>query len=129
MHVVGQRFYVGKFLVGGEYAARVALALPCVVDVDVDVARIFHAAGNDLVGGVADVLVGDFAGEVVPAIPAHRRSCGHLRWGQLRLRRRLRRGGSRDKSSGGSKSKNRKRKGSRKAHRLISGRNAYNGEY
>ena len=76
MHVVGQGFHVGELGVGVEDATRVALAFPGVVDVDVDVAGVSHAGGDDLVGGVADVLVGDSLGEVVPAIPAHRRRLG-----------------------------------------------------
>ena len=68
-----------------QHAVRVALALPGVVDVDVDVAGVLHAAGDDLVGGVADVLVGDFVGEVVPAVPAHGRRLRHLQlWLMLR---------------------------------------------
>ena len=77
MNVVGKRLHVRKFVVGVEDAACVALAFPGVVDVDVDVAGVFHAGGDDLVGGVANVLVGDFAGEEVPAVPAHGRGQGN----------------------------------------------------
>ena len=59
VHVVGQRLHVGELRVGVQHAVGVALALPGVVDVDVDVAGVFHAGGDDLVGGVANVLVGD----------------------------------------------------------------------
>ena len=80
--VVGEGFHVREFGVGMQFAAGVALAFPGVVDVDVDVAGVFHAGGDELVGGVADVLVGDLADEVVPTIPAHGRRCGqHLRCG------------------------------------------------
>src|SRR4029079_18088632 len=71
--VVGECFHVGEFGIGGEDAAGVALAFPSVIDVDVDVASVFHARGDDLVGGVANVFIGDFAGQVVPAVPAHGR--------------------------------------------------------
>ena len=57
MHVVGEGLHVGEFGVGVEHAVGVAFALPGVVDVDVDVAGVLHAAGDDLVGGIADVLV------------------------------------------------------------------------
>jgi len=58
------------------WVGGVALALPGVVDVDVDVAGVAHAGGDEQVGGVADVLVGDLAGEEVPAVPAHGRGGG-----------------------------------------------------
>ena len=51
MDVVGERLHVGKLAVGMDDALRVALALPGVVDVDVDVAGIAHAGGNHGVGG------------------------------------------------------------------------------
>jgi hypothetical protein len=54
-------------------AGGVALGLPGVVDVDVDVAGVSHAGGDNLVGGIANVLVSDSLGEVIPAIPSHRR--------------------------------------------------------
>ena len=44
--VVGQRLHVGKFVVGLDESIGVALALPGVVDVDVDVAGIAHAGGH-----------------------------------------------------------------------------------
>ena len=61
----------GNFAVAVDDAGGVSVALPGVVDVDVDVAGVAHAGGDEEVGGVADVFVGDFAGEEVPAIPAH----------------------------------------------------------
>ena len=78
MNVVGQRLHVGEFVIGVQHAIRVALAFPGVVDVDVNVAGIFHAGGDNLVGGVANVLVSDLAGEVVPTVPAHGRSLRRL---------------------------------------------------
>ena len=71
MDVVGEGLHVGELVVGLDVAAGVALAFPGVVDVDVDVAGVAHAGGDEEVGGVADVLVGDLAGEEVPAVPAH----------------------------------------------------------
>src|SRR5262249_42098538 len=61
-----------------QHAVGIALPLPGVVDIDVNIAGIFHAGGDDLVGGVADIFVGDLACEVVPAVPAHRGRLGHL---------------------------------------------------
>ena len=58
MNIVREGFHVRKFGVGVQHAVGVALAFPSVVDVDVDVAGVFHAGGHDLVGGSADVLVG-----------------------------------------------------------------------
>ena len=79
MHVVGQRLHVGKLRVCVQHAVGVALALPGVVDVYVDVTSVFHSSGDELIGGRANVLVGDAAGEEVPTVPAHRRSQCHLR--------------------------------------------------
>src|SRR5271166_5331064 len=68
-----------------QNAVGVAVALPGVVDVDVDVARVFHAGRDELVGGVAHVLIRDIAVKEVPTIPAHGRGLRHphLRWGRL----------------------------------------------
>ena len=71
--VVAEGLHVGEAVVGVEDALGVALALPGVVEVDVDVAGVLHAGGDELVGGAADVGVGDVVGEVVPTVPAHRR--------------------------------------------------------
>ena len=76
--VVGEGLHVRELGVGVQHAAGVALGLPGVVDVDVDVAGVLHAGGDELVGGVADVLVGDLVGKVVPAIPAHGRCQSNL---------------------------------------------------
>ncbi len=77
MDIVGQRLHVGKLFVGVEHSSLVALALPGVVDVDVDVPGILHARGHELVSGGAHALVVDLAGEIVPAVPAHWRRLGH----------------------------------------------------
>src|ERR1019366_1111685 len=73
VNVVGQSFHVREFVVGVKDTAGIAFAFPGVIDVDVDVAGVFHPGGNDLVGGVTNVLVGNFACEVVPTVPAHGR--------------------------------------------------------
>ena len=88
--VVGEGFHVGEFRVGVQDAGGVALAFPGVVDVDVDVAGVFHAGGDELVGGAADVFVGDFVGEEVPAVPAHGRGLSDGLGGELNWRRRRR---------------------------------------
>jgi len=82
--VVGEGLHVRELGVGVQDAAGVALALPGVVDVDVDVAGVFHAGGDDLVGGVADVFVSDAFREVIPTVPSHGGRQRHLRWGRRR---------------------------------------------
>jgi len=69
--VVGEGFHVRELVVGMEEAVGVALAFPGVVDVDVGVAGVFHAGGDEVVGGGADIFVSDSAGEEVPTVPAH----------------------------------------------------------
>ena len=69
--VVGEGLHVREFGVGGDVALSVAGAFPGVVNVDVDVAGIFHAGGDDLVSGGADTLVVDALCEVVPGVPTH----------------------------------------------------------
>ena len=79
MDVVGERLHVWKLVVGMDEALRVALALPGVVDVDVDVAGVAHPARYHGVGGLADGLVSHLFGEVVPTVPSHRRCRGERR--------------------------------------------------
>ena len=71
MDVIAEGFHVGEAVVGVEDSLGVALALPGVVKVYVDVSSVLHAGGYELVGSAADVGVGDMVGEVIPAIPAH----------------------------------------------------------
>ena len=63
----------GNFGFGLQHAVRVTPALPAVVDVDVDVAGIAHAARDHRVGDLAHGAVVDVGAELVPAVPAHRR--------------------------------------------------------
>ena len=76
MDVVGESLHVGKFAVGVDDALRVALTLPGVVNVDVDVSGVAHAAGDHGIGGGAHIGIVDLAGEVVPAVPSHGRRGG-----------------------------------------------------
>ncbi len=89
VHIIRKRLHVGKLLVRMQQAVLVALAFPRVVDVHVDVPCVLHAAGDNLIRGIANVLVRYLSEEVVPAVPPHRRRGSHLRWGQLRRRRGL----------------------------------------
>ena len=63
------------------FAAGVAAHLPAVVNVDVNVTRIFHARLYNRVGHALDQILADIAGELVPRIPSHGR-------GQRQIRRR-----------------------------------------
>ena len=59
----------GKVLVAGSVTAD----LPAVVNNDVFVTGVFHAAADESVGGGLDEVFGDVAGEPVPTVPAHGR--------------------------------------------------------
>ncbi len=78
MDVVGKSLHVGESAVGMEHALGVASALPCVVEIDVDVSGVAHTGADEHVGGGTDIGVGDVLGEVVPAVPTHRRRGGEL---------------------------------------------------
>ena len=87
--VAGQRLHVGELFVGQDIPVGVAAGFPRVVDIDVDVARVAHAAGGDGVGHFAHALVVHPAGEFVPTVPAHRRG-ERQPIGRQRLHRRQR---------------------------------------
>ncbi len=72
MNVVTEGLHVGELCVRVNHTLRIALSLPGVVDVDVDVSCIFHAGAHQLICRRAHVGIGDVACEVVPAIPSHR---------------------------------------------------------
>src|SRR5207302_5387573 len=59
-----------------EPARAVAGDLPAVVDHEVLIARVAHAALGHRVRRLPDELRADVAPEVVPAVPAHRRRAG-----------------------------------------------------
>src|SRR5262249_9577097 len=71
--IIGQRFHVGKLAVGLNVPLGVAPSLPRVVDVDVDVTGVFHAARDHGVGDFADGFVIDLFGELIPTVPTHGR--------------------------------------------------------
>ena len=64
------------FRIGDDVARGVAIDLPAIVDDDVFVAGVFHAAGDHRVGHAANHVVADVAVKFVPGVPAHRRSFG-----------------------------------------------------
>ncbi len=76
MEVIAQRFEArGEALrIGLDRAVGIARAVPAVVEVDVDVAGIAQARGNQRVGGAPDQRLVDIAAVVVPGVPPHRRS-------------------------------------------------------
>src|SRR3989442_9301714 len=78
VHVVGERLdAVGEARgIRHESSLRVTYHLPAVVDHDVPIPSVAHAARDHGVGGFADQPVRDVAPEVVPAVPAHRRGTG-----------------------------------------------------
>src|SRR5205814_7301068 len=80
MHVFGKRLHATGEAdgIGHEPAGAVAGHLPAVVDHEVLIARIAHAALGQRVRRLLDELRADVASEVVPAVPAHRRRAGQL---------------------------------------------------
>src|SRR5713101_7818512 len=76
MDVVGEGLdAVGEILgVDDDVAGSVAADLPAIVDNDVFVAGVLHAAGDEGVGCRLDEILGDIAAETVPTVPAHGRS-------------------------------------------------------
>ena len=81
MDIVGQRFDAGRkpCWIRQNFPLRIALLrLPEIINVDVLVARGFHAVGGHGVGGFADQLLADPALKFVPTVPAHLRCHGEL---------------------------------------------------
>src|SRR5258708_4294319 len=76
MHIISKRFHVRELLVGLYVSILVALGLPGVVDVDIDVTGIAHAAGCHCVGDLAHGFVVDSSSEFVPTVPTHGRCFG-----------------------------------------------------
>src|SRR5260370_890133 len=76
MDVIGEGLDAGgeSFRVGDDVAGGVAADLPAIVNDDVFVAGVLHAAADEGVGGGLDEILVDVAGEAVPTVPAHRRS-------------------------------------------------------
>src|ERR1043165_3197914 len=75
MNVVREGFHAGgkSLRIGLDVALRVAIDLPAVVDHEIDVTGVAHAARDHRVGHVLDQLFADVAGKLVPTVPAHRR--------------------------------------------------------
>ena len=76
MDVVRQRLDTRReFLrVGGDEAISIARAVPAIVDDDILIAGVAHSARDHRVRRRPHRLLVDVAGELVPAVPAHRRS-------------------------------------------------------
>src|SRR5712692_3975021 len=76
MDVVGESLDTGgeSFRVGDDVAGGVAADLPAIVNDNVFVAGVLHAAADEGVGGGLDKILVDVAAETVPAVPAHGRS-------------------------------------------------------
>ena len=78
VHVVGERLHAAREAdrIGDDTAGPVARHLPAVVDHDVPIAGVAHAARHDRVRGLLNKLGADVAAEMVPAVPARGRSAG-----------------------------------------------------
>ena len=70
--IISQRFHVGKLLVRLDISLCVAAGLPGVIDIDVEIARVFHPIARHGVRNAAHSRIIHLAGELVPTVPAHR---------------------------------------------------------
>ena len=64
--------------VDDDVGIGVAAHLPAIVDVDVNISRVFHARLHDGVGHALDQVLADVAGELVPRVPSHGRGEGKI---------------------------------------------------
>jgi hypothetical protein len=78
---------LGNFLLVRMFPLGVAAGLPGVVDLDVDVANILHAARDHRIGHGAYVGIGDPAGKLIPTVPAHGRRSDEAIVGKIVQRR------------------------------------------
>ena len=119
VHVVGGAVDAARELHRvGHQATGLRVALmghPAVVDVDVLVARVLQARGDEEVRGLLDELLGDVAAERVPVVEPHR-----WRPGQAVVQRARRRGAARREDEGGQG----QREGDDQAPRRRTGRGA-----
>nr|GFC74764.1 hypothetical protein [Tanacetum cinerariifolium] len=71
--VIGQRLHTRRKAlgIGLNEALCIALAVPAVVDVDVGVAGVLHAASHHGISHFLNQFLIDVAGKLVPAVPAH----------------------------------------------------------
>src|ERR1051326_3407633 len=78
MNVISERFHARrKSLRIGEYVSlRVATDLPTVVDHEVNITGVAHAARDHRIGHLLDELLTDVATKLVPTVPAHWRRFG-----------------------------------------------------
>src|SRR6266550_6243209 len=88
MNILSQCFHVGKFLVGEDVSVGVAATFPGVVNIEVLISCVFHAAADHCIGDLPNDSVIHPALEVVPAVPAHGRGSDQTIVGNLVQRRR-----------------------------------------
>src|SRR6185295_2556778 len=76
MNVICEGFHAGRkaFWIGQDVALCVAIDLPAVVDDEIDVAGIAHAARHHGIGHRLYQILADVAGKLIPTVPTHRRS-------------------------------------------------------
>src|SRR5258705_743552 len=74
MYIVRERFHIRKLLVGLDISLRVAGPFPGVVNVDVNVTRLFHTVAGHRISNAAYGGIIHATCKFVPAVPTHRRS-------------------------------------------------------
>src|SRR6185369_12847872 len=78
MNVIGERFHSGRksLRIGEDVSLCVSIDLPAIVDHEVNVTGVSHAAGYHRIRHFLDQLLADIAGKLVPTVPTHRRRLG-----------------------------------------------------
>jgi len=74
MNVISESFHSGRksLWIRQDVSLRVSIDLPAIVDHEVDVTGVSHAARHHRVSHFLDELLAHVAGELVPTVPAHR---------------------------------------------------------
>src|ERR1044071_4938967 len=78
MNVISERLHSGRksLRIRLDVSLRISIDLPAIVDDEIDVTGISHAARHHRVSHFLDELFAHVAGELVPTVPAHRWSFG-----------------------------------------------------
>src|SRR5690606_296911 len=89
MKIVAPRLHAGRkaFRMRLDVAPRIALPMPAIVKIYIDIAGIAKARGDNCIGSRLDQVLVDLAAVMIPAVPAERRS-ERQAFGLLCLRRR-----------------------------------------
>ena len=78
MNVISESFHSGRkaLRIGQDVSLSVSIDLPAIVDDEINVTGVAHAARHHRIRHLLNELLAHIAGKLVPAIPTHRRSLG-----------------------------------------------------